>query len=138
MVNIGPFWERIWVLKLKARTRTTLWKLINILWKCLLHTERNNPENIQYERFFNLREDFTYTLHDFTCMLLSVTVQDVESTVQDVKTKGNPVNLMSFSYWRFSNKNTYFKLHEFILAATMVFFLCMHSIWYLTYAYLLN
>ena len=53
------------------------------------YTERNNPENLQYERFFNLGKDFMCTLHDFTCMLLSITVQDVE-------TKANPVNLEAF------------------------------------------
>ena len=36
------------------------------------YTERNNPANFQYGRFWNLREDFMCTLHDFTCMLLSV------------------------------------------------------------------
>ena len=37
-------------------------------------TERNNPQNLQYEHFLKLRENFTCALHDFTCMLLSVTV----------------------------------------------------------------
>ena len=62
-----------------------------------MYTERNNPVNLQFERFLYLREDFMSTLDNFTCMLLSVTVQDVRSTLQDVQIKGNPVNLMSFS-----------------------------------------
>ena len=45
----------------------------------------------EYEGFFNLREDFTCSLHDFTCMLLSITLQDVD-------TKGNPVLLTEFFY----------------------------------------
>ena len=61
--------------------------------------KRNNPVNLQYERFFfNLRKNFTCTLQYFMCLLLSVTVQDVELTVQDVETKGNPVSLTPFSY----------------------------------------
>ena len=67
---------------------------------CLLnaYTERNNSDNLQYECFFNLHEDFMRALHDFTWLLLSGRIQDVESTVQGVETKGNPINLMSFSY----------------------------------------
>ena len=42
-------------------------------------------------------------------MLLCITAQDVESTEQDVETKDNPVTLMAFSYWRFSNKITHLK-----------------------------
>ena len=48
--------------------------------------------------FFNLRENFTLTLHDFMCMLLSIIVKDVESTIQDFETKGISVNLTAFSY----------------------------------------
>ena len=63
------------------------------------YTERNNPINLQHERFFsNSHEYFMCALYNFTCMLLTVTVQDVESTIQDVETKGIPVNLMAFSY----------------------------------------
>ena len=51
------------------------------------YTERNKPVNLQYEFFFNLREDLMCNFHDFTCMLFSVTVQDVESTVQNVEQK---------------------------------------------------
>ena len=75
----------------------------------IAHTERNNPVNLQYERFLNLHEDFTCTLYDFTCMLLSVIIQDVESTVQDVETKDNSVNLSAISYSRFFYKNTHLK-----------------------------
>ena len=59
------------------------------------------------------------TLHDFTCMLPSM-------TVQDVKTKGNPVNLTAFTYWRCFNRNTHLKYHEFILAVAIVFSLCIN------------
>ena len=78
-----------------------------------MYTERNNPVSLQYKRFLNWSEDFMCTLHDFTCMLLSETVQNVESTVQDVERKGNPVNLTAFSYWRFFNRNTHLREHEF-------------------------
>ena len=57
-----------------------------------MYTERNNSENLQYDRFFfNLRADFTCTIRDFTCMLLSATVQDIESTVQNFEARGNHV-----------------------------------------------
>ena len=61
-------------------------------------TMRNNPVNLQYEPFFNLRENFMFTLHDFTCMLVSLTVLDVELTLQDLETYGNSLNLTAFSY----------------------------------------
>ena len=48
--------------------------------------------------FFNLREDFTCTIHDFPCMLLSVRVQDMESTVQHFEERSHPVNLTAYSY----------------------------------------
>ena len=55
--------------------------------KCIYYTERNNSENLQYERYFNLRENFMRVLHDFTCILLSLAVHDVESIAQDVEKK---------------------------------------------------
>ena len=48
--------------------------------------------------FFNLNEDFMFTLHNFLCMLLSVTVQEFGSKLQDVETKGNPINIKAFLY----------------------------------------
>ena len=61
-------------------------------------TERNNPVNLQCERFSNLREEFMCTANDFKCMLLSIIVQDVESTVQHIKIKDNSLNVTAFSY----------------------------------------
>ena len=61
------------------------------------YTEGNNPANLQYKRFLNIREGFMYTLHDFKCRLLSVIVKNVELTVQFVETKGNTVHLTTFS-----------------------------------------
>ena len=76
-------------------------KSAEIYMKPFFYTERNNPENLQYERFFNLHEDFICTLHDCTCRLLSIAVQDVER-------KGNPVNLTAFTGlpFLFFNRNT--------------------------------
>ena len=71
------------------------------------YRQRNNKVKLQYERLLDLHEDFTRILYEFTCTLLSKTAQNVETTVQDVETKGNPVNLMAFSYWRFFNRSTH-------------------------------
>ena len=95
-----------------------LWSEIVLIKEdcCVMYTQRNNPVNLQSERFFNSHENFTIILHDFTCMLLSVAIEDVESTAQAIEIRGNPVNVTAFSYGRFFKWNTHLKQHEFIFA----------------------
>ena len=87
---------------------------INVLMKFLTslpdtYTQRNNSENLEYDRLLSSHEDLTPVLYDFTCILLSKTAQDVESTLQDVETKCNSVNITAISYWRFFNRNPHLK-----------------------------
>ena len=55
------------------------------LKQLISHTEKNDPINLQYERFLNIR-DCMCTLHDFTCMC------------ESVETNDNSVNIMAVCY----------------------------------------